>query len=482
MSDEHVETAVREGAAGDGVSVKTETLPGSRVGLTIEVPSPQVDAAYQRVLNRLAQRVKVQGFRPGKAPRALIEAKVGAEGLREEVAEALIPTVVNQAVRDQGLDVIDRPQVEIQELERGKPATFVARVSVVPEVTLPDLDTLHVDPPHTEVDDAAVQRRLDSLRDRLAEVEPVEREVRQGDVVVGDLKVLVDGEEIPSEARNAIELDVRENVLVPGLLEALPGKQVGEVAEADVDMPEDHSNEALRGKRAQLQVTVQGVKEKRVPELTDEVAKELSQGEQDTADGLREAVRHDLVEQAQRSDRLQLEQQAVQALVEASQVEVPDPLVDHEVDHQLEDLKRQLEGQGLRLDRYFEYLGRSEAAYRAEVRPQAADRVKVDLVLEQLQKQMQLEPGDDEVREYIRQQSESDPEIKENLDQFLQNDSSLGFFRHRLTRLRIVEALAQRLGGDGEAGGAGSAAAGAPDVEKMEVEVETAPADTSEDK
>ncbi|HYZ01510.1 MAG TPA: trigger factor family protein, partial [Candidatus Binatia bacterium] len=164
MSDEHVETAVREGTAGDGVSVKTETLPGSRVGLTIEVPSPQVDAAYQRVLNRLAQRVKVQGFRPGKAPRALIEAKVGAEGLREEVAESLIPTVVNQAVRDQGLDVIDRPQVEIQELERGKPATFVARVSVVPEVTLPDLDTLHVDPPHTEVDDAAVQRRLDALR------------------------------------------------------------------------------------------------------------------------------------------------------------------------------------------------------------------------------------------------------------------------------------------------------------------------------
>lgn len=480
MSDEHAETAVREGTAGDGVSVKTETLPGSRVGLTIEVPTPQVDAAYQRVMNRLAQRVKVQGFRPGKAPRALIEAKVGAEGLREEVAEALIPNLVNQAVRDQGLDVIDRPQVEIQELERGKPATFVARVSVVPEVTLPDLDTLHVDPPHTEVDDAAVQRRLDSLLDRLAEVEPVEREVRQGDVVVGDLKVFADGEEVPSEARNAIELEVRENVLVPGLLEALPGKQVGEVAQAEVDMPDDHSNEALQGKQAQLQVTVQGVKEKRVPELTDEVAKELSQGEQDTAEGLREGVRRDLVEQAQRSDRLQLEQKAVQALVEAAEVEVPDPLVDHEVDHQLEDLKRQLEGQGLRLDRYFEYLGRSEAAYRAELRPQAADRVKVDLVLEQLQKEMQLEPSDDEVRDYIRQQAESDSELKENLDQLLENDSSLGFFRHRLTRLRIVEALAQRLGGD--AGATGEPVGGGDDVERMEVEVETAPADTSEDK
>ena len=480
MSDEHAETAVREGTAGDGISVKTETLPGSRVGLTIEVPTPQVDAAYQRVMNRLAQRVKVQGFRPGKAPRALIEAKVGAEGLREEVAEALIPNLVNQAVRDQGLDVIDRPQVEIQELERGKPATFVARVSVVPEVTLPDLDTLHVDPPHTEVDDAAVQRRLDTLLDRLAEVEPVEREVRQGDVVVGDLKVFADGEEVPSEARNAIELEVRENVLVPGLLEALPGKQVGEVAQAEVDMPDDHSNEALQGKQAQLQVTVQGVKEKRVPELTDEVAKELSQGEQDTAEGLREGVRRDLVEQAQRSDRLQLEQKAVQALVEAAEVEVPDPLVDHEVDHQLEDLKRQLEGQGLRLDRYFEYLGRSEAAYRAELRPQAADRVKVDLVLEQLQKQMQLEPSDDEVRDYIRQQAESDSELKENLDQLLENDSSLGFFRHRLTRLRIVEALAQRLGGG--AGVTGEPVGGGDDVERMEVEVETAPADTSEDK
>src|SRR5215471_7305498 len=122
------------------VSVVTETLPGSQVGLTIEVPSDQVDRAFERVLNRLAQRVRIEGFRPGKAPRPLVEARLGQSTIRDEVADALVPPLVAQALRDHDIDAIDRPRVEIKELERGRPARFTARVSVMPDVTLPDLD------------------------------------------------------------------------------------------------------------------------------------------------------------------------------------------------------------------------------------------------------------------------------------------------------------------------------------------------------
>src|SRR2546430_2367819 len=356
------------------VSVVTESLPGSRVGITIEAPSGQVDRAYERVLNRLAQRVRIEGFRPGRAPRSMVEARVGPALLRDEVVETLVPPLVAQALRDRSIDAIDRPHVEIQELERGRTGRFTARVSVMPEVVLPDLDTLHVERSRTEVGDEMVERRLTDLRERLAQVQPVEREVRDGDVVVADLRMLVDGEEVPSEARTATEVEVREDHVIPELLAVLPGRRTGEVASADVVLPEDHPNPDLRGRTARVEVTVQGVKEKLVPELTDEVAGELSGGEQATAEALRETVRQDLVEQARRLDELSFEQAAVNAVVDASRAELPVALVDREVERQLENLERTLQRRGPRPAPGLGYGGKSAAADPAAPRPGAAGR------------------------------------------------------------------------------------------------------------
>src|SRR5215472_14380497 len=203
------------------VSVVTEALPGSQVGLTIEVPPEQVDLAYDRALNRLAQRVRIEGFRPGKAPRPLIEARLGPAAIRDEV-DSLLPGLVNRALQDNKIEAIDRPRVEVQELERGRPGRFTARVSVMPDVVLPDLGALHVERNSTAVDDEMVERRLRELRERLAEVEPVEREVRAGDVIVADLRVLVDGTEVQSEGRKATEVEVVEEKVIPELLAVLP--------------------------------------------------------------------------------------------------------------------------------------------------------------------------------------------------------------------------------------------------------------------
>jgi len=430
---------------GADVSVVTETLPGSQLGLTIEVPSDQVDRAYERVLDRLGQRLRIEGFRPGKAPRPLIEARVGPAALRDEVADALVPPVVTQALRDRQIDAIDRPQVEIQELERGRPARFTARVSVMPDVRLPDLSALHVERPQTSVDDEMVEARLAELRERLAEVEPVDREVRMGDIVVADLKVLVDGTEVPSESRTASEVEVREGVIIPELLAALPGHHTGEVAAAEVTLPDNHSDPQLRGKRARVEMTIQGVKAKRVPELTDEVAEQLSGGEHRTPEALRRAVREDLVAQTARLDELAFEQKTLKAVVEASQVDVPRSLVEREIDRQLSETDRSLQRRGLRLDRYLEYVGKTDAEYRTELEPDAEDRVRVDLVLEQLGKQMAVEAPDDDVREYMRSEAERDDEVKRELDALLKNSVAIDYFRHRLTRLKVLERLVEQL-------------------------------------
>ena len=442
------------------VSVVTETLPGSQVGLTIEVPSDQVDRAYERVLNRLAQRIRIEGFRPGKAPRPLVEARLGPAAIRDEVVDALIPPVVNQALRDRQIDAIDRPQVEIQELERGRPARFKARVSVMPDVRLPDLKTLQVERPVTSVDDEMIERRVGELRERLAQVEPVDREVRLGDVVVADLKVLVDGEEVPSEARTASEVEVREGVVIPELLAALPGQKTGEVAVAEVTLPDDHSNPDLRGKRARIELTVQGVKEKLVPELTDEVAEQLSGGEHRTAEALREAVREDLVAQAARLDELAFEQRALKALVDASQVDIPRSLVDREVERQVGEAGRSLQRRGLRLDRYLEYVGKTQSEYQAELEPDAQERIRVDLVLEELGKQMEINPSEDETREYMRSEAERDEEVKRELQALLKNSVALEYFRHRLTRIKVLEGLVERLSSPDSPDSPGASAAG----------------------
>jgi trigger factor len=427
------------------VSVVAETLPGSQVGLTIEVPSEEVDRAYDKVLDRLAQRVRIGGFRPGKAPRPLVEARVGAAAIRDEVADTLVPPVVNQALRDRQINAIDRPQVDIQELERGRPARFVARVSVMPEVQLPELGALQVESPHTSVDDDMVERRLAELSERLAQVEPVEREARVGDVVVADLKMLVDGLEVPSEARTATEVELREGVVIPELLAAIPGRKAGEVVTAEVTLPEDHTNPNFRGKPARLEVTIQGVKEKLVPELTDEVAEQLSGGEQKSAEALRQAVRDDLTEQARRLDRLAFEQAAVRAVVQASTIEVPGPLVEREIDRQMQETDSALQRRGLRLDRYLEYVGKTEAEYRAELESDAQERVRVDLVLGELGKQLAISPSEDEVTDYMRAEAQRDEEVTRELDRLLTNPVAVDYFRHRMTRLKILEALVERV-------------------------------------
>jgi len=428
------------------VSVVTETLPGSQVGLTIEVPSEQVDRAYDRALNRLAQRVRIGGFRPGKAPRPLVEARVGPAAVREEVVDTLVPSLVNQALRDNKIDAIDRPRVEVQELERGRPGRFTARVSVMPDVELPDLGTLHVDRQSTTVDDEMVERRLRELRERLAEVEPVDREVRSGDVIVADLRVLVDDVEVPSEARTATEVEVVEEKVIPELLAALPGHVVGDVVTAEVTLPEEHEDPDLRGKPARLEVTIHGLKEKRVPELTDEVAKELSGGEQATGEALRAAVRSDLVEQARRLDELSFEQAAVRAVVDAAQIDVPEALVEREIDRQAEQLENNLQRRGLRLDRYLQYVGKTAAEYRAELRPDAEGRIRVDLVLEDLGRRMTISPSQGEVEEYIRSEAERDDEVRRDLDSLLKNPVAIDYFRHRLTRIKVLEGLVAQLG------------------------------------
>jgi trigger factor len=425
------------------LSVVTERLPKSQVGLDIEVPAEVVDATYDRVLNRLASRAKIEGFRPGRAPRALIEARIGAAALREEVVEQMVPDVMRQALERESIDPIDPPDVEVLELERGRPAKLKATVSVMPAVTLADTANLQIEAPdHThEVDEDLLERRLEELREPMAEITPVEREVRVGDIAVIDIEVEVEGNVVESETRKATEAEVKEGVLLPELVAVLPGTFVDETREAAVNFPADYGNADLAGKEATIRVTVRGVKEKVLPPLDDALAKSMTNGKQETAEAYRAAVRQELEDSAKAVTKMEREQAVVKALVEASTVEVPQALVDRELTFELESLERTLNRQGLKLDRYLQYLGRSIDQWMSDRRPDAEARLKTDLVLAEFARREGLEPSDDETVSFLEEQAGQDDELKGQVAELKKSPSAKRYFASRLRRRRVLDRL-----------------------------------------
>ncbi|TMB87136.1 MAG: trigger factor [Chloroflexi bacterium] len=428
------------------LSVSTEKLPKSQVGMTIEVPAETVDATYDRVLNRLTSRAKIEGFRPGRAPRSLVEARIGPAVLREEVVETMVPEVVRQALNEKSLDPIENPDVEVLELERGRPARLKATVTVMPEVRLGDVSKIDVQEQPIEVTEEMVERRLEDLRQPLAEITPVERDARLGDVVVIDVEVEVDGAVVDSETRKAMEADLRDGVLLPELLAVIPGAKVAETRAAAVKFPDTYSEPQLAGKEATIKVTVQGVKEKVLPPLDDALAKQLSNGAQETVESFRASTRVALEESAREVAKMDREQAVVKALVDASSVEVPVALVDRELTSQLESMERSLNRQGLRLDRYLEYLGKTVDQWVAEERPDAEARLKVDLVLGEYAKQNQLEPTDEEAMQFLEDQAGQDDELKDQVDELKQSQSARRYFASRLRRRRVLDRLTEGRG------------------------------------
>jgi trigger factor len=291
-----------------------------------------------------------------------------------------------------------------------------------------------------------VERRLEDLRQPLAEITPVEREARAGDLVVIDVEVEVDGAVVESETQKAMEAELKEGVLLPELIAVLVGASAGETRSASVTFPETYSDPQLAGKQAIIRVTLRGVKEKVLPRLDDAIAKQLSNGEHEAVESFRNATRAALEESATEMAKLAREQALVKALVDTSSVEVPVALVDRELTSQLESMERSLNRQGLKLDRYLEYLGKTIDQWVEEERPEAEARLKVDLVLGEYAKRQELDPSDEEVTRFLEEQAGQDDELKGQVDQLKKSQSARRYFESRLRRRRVLDRLAAGTG------------------------------------
>jgi len=391
------------------VRVNVERQPGSVVELSIEVPTEQVEGAIERAYQRLAPRVKVSGFRPGRAPRPIIERQIGWPALRAEALDLLLPEAVGQAVDEGKLQAIDTPEVEIQSFERLQPARFRARVTVKPEVKLGGYRQIRAALEPRLVTPELVDETLEELRRQHAQLVPADdRAVRDGDHLVVDLQLFKDGSPVEEQPGTDMDLHVDRDSLIEGLFQGVEGMRHGEQKEIPVRLPENYHRKELAGGDAVFRVTVKSIKEQELPPLDDELAR--TSGMADNLQDLRVRVEERLRVVSDRDAAYAQQKAALDALVGSAVMEVPDVLVEDELDREVRNLAIELAQQGIDFERLVGFGGFDLEKMRRERREPAAQRVREELALDALALDVGLEPSAEHVEAEIDRALSSSPD------------------------------------------------------------------------
>jgi len=421
------------------VKVDTERKPGSQVVLSVEVDADQVSKSIDQAYSRLAPRVRIAGFRPGKAPRPMIEREIGWPALRQEALDLLLATAYNSALDEAGLDPIDVPRVEVQQFDRGQSMRFTATVSVKPEITLKEYKDIRVPRPRTEIGDVDVDEALERLRGRFAELHAVERPVQVGDFLTVDTHILKSGAVLIGESQTDAQLEVDRERLIPGLADGLIGQAIGESRDIRLALPADYPKKDLAGSDVVFRVTVKSVKERRLPALDDELARQVGRGE--TLAELRQEVHDELEEAAHQADEQRFENDVLKALDERMEAEIPEALIDREVNRRVRELELRLQEQGVKMERYLEYTNSSVDVMKAEQRPQAVQKVRLELALETVAEREGLTVSEAEIETAVANALAEDEQVSRRTRDLRTADPVRAYFRHQLLMRKTIDYL-----------------------------------------
>jgi trigger factor len=360
-----------------------------KVRLTVEVEPDRVDKDLDRAYRKIAQQVRIPGFRKGKVPRKVIDAQIGREAVVGEFLEDNVPAYYREALREHELAPITEPDIDMEDLKEGEPLVFTALVEVRPRLQLTENDYkgITVERPAVEVSDVEVNDLLDRLRERFAELETVPRPARSGDYVVIDLRATVHGEEVPEATRPDYLYEIGSGEFTGKLDQELEGKRAGEILRFNAQLDERFGERA--GQEVSFQVLVKEVKGKRLPAADDEFAKTAS--EFDTLDELRESLREQLEANKARAADAEVRDLVLQALVDRVDVDLPETLIDEETEHRVLHARERAERAGMTLEQLLDSQGFDELRFRSDARAHATRAVKADLVLEAVARAENLE-------------------------------------------------------------------------------------------
>ncbi|WP_456273844.1 trigger factor [Bacillus sp. AK031] len=417
------------------MSAKWEKKEGNQGVLTIEVDADTVNTGLDAAFKKVVKQVNVPGFRKGKMPRGMFEKRFGVESLYQDALDVILPEAYAKAVEETGIQPVDRPDIDIDQMEKGQKLIFTATVTVKPEVKLGDYKGLEVEKMDTEVTSEDVENELKSLQEKQAELAVKEEGTAEnGDTVVIDFEGFVDGEAFEGGKAENYSLELGTGSFIPGFEEQLVGVEAGTEKDVEVTFPEEYHAAELAGKPAVFKTKVHEIKAKELPELDDEFAKDADE-EVESLDQLREKIQKRLEESKKNEAEQTVRDTLVEKASENAEMEIPDAMVDTEVDRMMQEFEQRLQMQGMNLELYFQFSGQKEEDLRGQMKEDAAKRVRTNLTLEAIAEAENLEVSDEEAEEEVAKLAEQYNMAAENIKQ------ALGGLDNLKTDLKIRKAV-----------------------------------------
>ncbi|MDP4163049.1 MAG: trigger factor [Bacillota bacterium] len=388
------------------MSAKWEKLEGNRGVLTVEVSAEKVTEGLNEAFKKVVKQINVPGFRKGKMPRGMFENRFGVESLYQDAIDFLLPEAYANAIDETGIEPIDRPEIDVEQMEKGKELIFKATVQVKPEVTLGDYKGLEVEEFDMTVSDEEVDNELKSLQERHAElVVKEEGGAENGDTVIIDFEGFVDGVAFDGGKAENYSLELGSGSFIPGFEEQLVGTATGESKDVEVSFPEEYHAAELAGKPAVFKITLHEIKSKELPTLDDEFAKDADD-EVESLDELKAKIKTRLEESKKHEAEHHVRDTVVEKAAANAQVEVPTVMVENEINRMMQEFEQRLQMQGMNLELYFQFSGQDEKALREQMKTEAEGRVLNNLTLEAIAKAENLEVSEDEVMAEVDKMAE----------------------------------------------------------------------------
>ena len=403
------------------MSLQVEKLENNTAKLTIEVEASKFDKAIQKAYQKNKNKFNIPGFRKGKVPYAMVEKMYGAAVFYEDAANELISGAYAQAAEESGLEIVARPEINVTQIEKGKPFIFEAEVTTKPEVKLGKYKGIKVEKADVTVTDEEVAEELDKVKEQNARlVAADDKAVEDGDQTTIDFEGFVDGVAFEGGKGEDYPLTIGSHSFIDTFEEQLIGKKVGEEVEVNVTFPENYQAKELAGKPAMFKVTIKEIKVKEYPELDDDFAQDVS--EFDTLDEYKEDIKKNLTEKKEKEAEAEKESKVIEAIVNDAEMDIPEKMVEAQAEQMLEEFAQNIAMQGISFEQYLQFTGATVEQLREQVTPQAKARVESSLVLEAIVKAEKIEATDEEFDEEVKKMAERYQMECDKINELLSDD------------------------------------------------------------
>lgn len=387
------------------MSSQLERLENNQVKLTIGVSAERFEEGMQYAFNKNKKHISIPGFRKGKAPRAFVEKMYGPEIFYEDAINYVIPDAYEAAIKEHNLEVVSRPEFDVENIEKGKDVVLTAIVTVKPEVTLGQYKEVTVPKMDIEVKDEEIEEELKKVQDQNARIITVtDRPVKDGDEVIIDFEGFMDGKAFEGGKGADYSLKIGSHSFIDTFEEQLIGANPGDEVEVNVTFPENYHQKDLAGKPALFKVKIKEIKEKELSALDDEFAKDVSEFE--TLDEYKQDIKAKLLEQKEKAAKLEKERNALEKVIENAKMDVPEVMINNQIDQMVQDFSMRMKYQGLPVEQYLQFTGQTMENLRENFRSDAEFQVKARLVLEEIAKNENIEVTDEELNDEFKRMAE----------------------------------------------------------------------------